>query len=149
MKEIEFRGYDLDTKRWYYGSCVRLERYSGYAWSDNPEEAEKKHQAEAFDDYIFFTEMNDWGLETRKLKATVDPKSVGQWIGLHDKHGKRIYVGDIISGMMYDKNFPNNTFVMFDQRYAVFKGQNGTELISLGYDCEVIGNTYENPEMLK
>jgi uncharacterized phage protein (TIGR01671 family) len=149
MMEIEFRGWDKDTNRWYYGSYARLERTTPYPMSPFPEEDAKKFEAEQVDHYIFFTESMDWGLETRKLKATVDPESVGQWIGLQDKHGKRIYYGDIISGMMYDKKFPNNTIVMFDKRYATFKGQNGTELIPLGYECEVIGNRYQNPEMLR
>lgn len=90
-------------------------------------------------------------LHTKTHKYTDDQYDITpmQYIGLKDKNGKEIYEGDIISGMMYDKRFPKNTFVMFDKRYAVFKGQNGTELIPLGYECEIIGNLYENPELLK
>lgn len=120
-REIYFRGKREDTGEWIYGSlCV------------NPYE----------------TSIMDLS-DVTYGRYDVDPDTVGQYIGLRDRDQIRIYEGDIIAGMMYDKKCPKNTCVMFDERYAVFKGQNGTELIPLGYECEVIGNRHDNPELLK
>lgn len=165
MREIEFRGYESDTNRWYYGSYVRLERTTPYPLSHNPEADKKKFEDEQVDHYIFFTESMDWGLETRKLQATVDPKSVGQYTGLRDKNGKKIFEGDIVrrvgGGLLGDPTkalftgeviFTNNGYkakfhypepgtagkVMHEAQGNLF---NRSEL-------EVIGNIWESPELL-
>jgi hypothetical protein len=70
----------------------------------------------------------------------VDPTTVGQYINLHAIGNIEIYEEDIIQGMMY----PDKTIVMFDRRYATFKGQCGTKLIQLGYECEIVDNIYED-----
>lgn len=152
-REIEFRGWDKDTQRWYYGSYVRLERVSGYAWSDDPEAANKRHQSEDFDDYIFFTEMNDWGLETKKLRATVDPKTVGQYTGVRDNDGHKIFEGDIIewfrrSGGHYYAEKRKRRVVVWEQ-YNRCVGYNlrPTQNDSNSH-WQVIGNIYENGDLL-
>ncbi len=153
MREIKFRGWDKDTNRWYYGSYVRLERTSPYAWSDSPEEATKKFEAEQVDHYIFFTEMNDWGLETKKLRASVDPKSVGQYIGLTDKNGTEIYEGDVVMSnpkQSYDEptiiEWSNSPSWDQDGNFAMWSGY--WHSYALPEEVEVIGNIYENPELI-
>jgi hypothetical protein len=142
MREIKFRGYDKDTGSWHYGNYVRLERVSGYAWSGDPIAAEIKHQKENFDDYIFFTEMNDWGLETKKLKATVVRESVGQYTGLKNKNGAEIYEGDII-----DVNGEIGE-VYYDSNNVCFEVNVDIDHNPCIGRYEVIGNIYENPELL-
>lgn len=181
MREIEFRGYDPDTERWYYGSFVRLERVSTYAMSHTPEEDNRKHEENDYDNYIFFTQMNDWGLPTQKLRATVDIKSVGQFTGLYDKHNKKIYEGDIIKAeecvladghesttphieTKRDENFKytganpglriwghklisvNDRFGNHSDDYTDYYGYSSPHELTSG---EVIGNIYENPELLQ
>lgn len=103
MRVIRFRGYNKNTKRWYYGSYARLERTTPYPMSQDPEGDAKKFEDEQVDHYIFFTEDNDWGLETRKLKATVDPLSVGQSLNKYDSRNQEIYEGDIVETEQCEK----------------------------------------------
>lgn len=162
MREVEFRGYDKDTKRWYYGSYARLERSTPYPMSQDPEGDAKKFEAEQVDHYIFFTESSDWGLPTRKLKATIDPKSVGEWTGARDKNNRKIYEGDRIRGVVSKKREFVCQGLQLDNKMG--KGVEGIVQYSTSYcqfyfttdgityldlllgleDIEVIGNTYED-----
>jgi uncharacterized phage protein (TIGR01671 family) len=74
-----------------------------------------------------------------------------QYTGLHDKNGKEIYEGD----MFYDE-LKRLLIVTYTERMACFIGQLDNDK-TLGYplhfinrhEIEIIGNVYENPELLK
>ena len=74
-----------------------------------------------------------------------------QYTGLHDKNGKEIYEGDIVRYHYYDK--PENSIedeVIFD--FGMFGVEGCAINLSHVYivkTLEVIGNIYENPELLK
>lgn len=76
----------------------------------------------------------------------VQADTVCQYTGLKDKNGKEIYEGDILHGKFYGYPFPCiETFtVKWHKADAGFLANyfNNAE-------CEVIGNIFDNPELLE
>lgn len=81
----------------------------------------------------------------------VDIKTIGQFTGLHDKNGREIYEGDIIK--YKDSRGKHIEKVIFDKGcfYAGIHNGSSTrvapKLINTRIS-EVIGNIYDNPELL-
>jgi len=79
-----------------------------------------------------------------------------QFTGLKDKNGKEIYEGDIVYHEMaaeddMAKGYGIKAEVMWDSENAGFMAMDdelGDNILSC-YDVEVIGNIYENPELLE
>lgn len=101
---------------------------------------------------------------TKRLKGIetwqVDPETVGQYTGLCDKNGKKIFEGDIVQ---YELHGIRNRAVI---KYGAPKEEsfcygwylddnNGNTAFLLcknwikGYNCQVIGNIHDNPDLLK
>ena len=83
----------------------------------------------------------------------VIPETVGQFIGLYDKNSKKIFEGDIIKGKVHEMNgyrvrkgvveYHGVGFIMNLEPNSWYDQKN------IPLDCEVIGNIYDNPELLK
>ena len=84
-------------------------------------------------------------------KHTIDYNTLGQFTGLHDKNGKEIYEGDIVK---LDSNMLKITgIITYHSNEAVFVLKDLHDEIEecLWYmqeDLEVIGNIYENEDLL-
>lgn len=74
-----------------------------------------------------------------------------QSTGLKDKNGKEIFEGDIVK-MSKDVYSEPTYYEVVRHRggaYRLESKQHGCELWLRHTDCEVVGNIYENPELLE
>lgn len=66
-----------------------------------------------------------------------------QYTGLKDMNGKEIYEGDILSN---DEEYYKVVFENASYRAEI--GEYSLDLIDFAHCCEIVGNIYENPELL-
>lgn len=91
------------------------------------------------------------------LMCTLDLNNLMQCTGLKDKNGKLIYEGDIVKYMYYNPERYTKWIVVFNQNTLEFGlkgcGHDGylrlTSYSIINNKVEVVGNIYENPELLK
>ena len=127
MRTIKFRGKDRRTGKWFYGNLY-VKDTRGRTHICTPERG-------CFD---------------------IDPETIGQFTGLYDCNGNKIYEGDIVEwekdGLMYVVKFWDGMF------YASVKECNdgifgGFPLHALtkhdDRKCKIVGNIFDNPELLK
>ena len=153
MREILFRGKRLDNGAWETGSLVIVRMGC--------------HDAQ----YYIADKMTGY-------HTPVDRSTVGQYTGLNDKNGKRIWEGDIVRYTFDSPDDPTATenglkvrtgrIFWSDWRasFAVTAGRNGSaslnndvalyvrgrqvyEYVRGANTVEVIGNTTDNPELLE
>jgi len=123
------------------------------AWCKDNMEMEYAHERHGGSDYYFDFRDNHFQLLMPMLDdyARKVDSIIMQYTGLKDKNGKEIYEGDILN-----HKTDNNMVVVFNDKFASF-GLTKIgwmhihffgEAISDSEECEVMGNIYENPELL-
>lgn len=139
MREILFRGKKGDGD-WAYGYYVFSPKRTGMFGQTVSSLDFDKH---------FILTMH------YSLPKEVAHDTIGQYTGLKDKNGKKIFEGDIIAGAVWwqeqDKNglvaFKNGSFGLIWYRGEVEQFNAFTSMCNIEY--EVIGNIHDNPELLK
>ena len=80
---------------------------------------------------------------------SVDPKTVGQYTGLKDRNGKEIYESDIVKGAhRSNEEWAQLQKVTYFNGCFMFGNWNAQEYFNKHTHIEVIGNIYDNPELL-
>lgn len=138
-REIKFRGKSSVTNEWVYGSLVNVGNEKHIVGFDEVDL--DGHHIRCFSDRPVFTKQG----------------TIGQFAGLCDKKGKEIYEGDIVR--VYDGERCYNIVVKWSEEAMAFMvcycdGNQSplswfSNLLSKTYEIEVIGNIYDDKELLE
>lgn len=136
-REILFRGKRIDNKEWVEGDLCsnafkKVKDGSKCCYILDPD----KLSYDCFED---IAEQVD--------EYEVNPKTVGQYTGLKDSTGKRIFEGDIVC---YRNVIFRVEWSLKYCAYLVVSKFSGSKDLLTNYDnCEVIGNVHDHPELLE
>ncbi len=84
-------------------------------------------------------------------KHAVIPETVGQYIGLTDKNGKKIFEGDVVN-FKTTAYFFKNCRINYESQFARFCAidNKGYEYpMDKTFNYEIVGNVFDNPELLR
>lgn len=134
MPEILFRGKRVDNGEWVYGTYGRHTSFDAMI-IDRP----------YLDSNGDLTALNFW---------TVNPETVGQFTGLTDKNGNKIFEGDILKAIWQHLSntdtvigivkYDNAAFILeTDDHYLFFEDNIFSD------ECEVVGNIHDDHELLE
>ena len=152
MREILFRGKRADNGEWIEGYYAKQSNHACFAH-------ELKYQHFIFKDVCL--DFNLGGLQ----EFEIIPETVGQYTGLTDRNGKKIFEGDIVkthyanaqkSDFIEQVVFHNGKFCAYFSNQLCKQWANlydGTEHLpqdkSVYMDSvEVVGNIHDNPELI-
>ncbi|EIN8476499.1 hypothetical protein LO932_002797 [Listeria monocytogenes] len=132
MREIEFRGKRIDNGEWVYGNLMQFEDSATFIFVD-----ERKGASTLTYAHFIINNMH-----------AIDEKTIGQYTGLKDKNGKKIFEGDIVDISVYDRLdwssikgkvvFLNGAWLVEDVGHFAITLQSETN------EIEIIGNVHEN-----
>ena len=130
MRTIKFRGKRLDNKNWVYGYLVPVIN-----------RGEKQMH--------IVTEIRGGSIQG----FAVDPETVGQYTGMHDKNGNEVYEGDIVRYRTTDERYTRNPnfstlIIHYEESSACFQAGGIFWDTLRSAKVEVVGNRYDNPNVI-
>ena len=139
MREIEFRGKTYKNSELVYGSLIRSDDFYG----------ETREQPKYYICPFNTTFEYD---KCYRDSDEVKPETIGQYTGLTDKNGTKIFEGDIcLCNRHIADSVDKRTFeIIFDGSWIGLSNKfYGSQISYEEFDlCEVIGNIYDNKELL-
>ena len=127
MREILFRGKRCDNGEWVQGYYIRADHH----W----------HKHGIHKDWITLGASANGGWFALHNKYAVKAGTVGQFTGLIDKNGKKIFEGDIVKWDELEWGCQHCEVVEWDYSLFAARKHDWKEW------CEVIGNIHDNPDM--
>ena len=122
MRQIKFRAWDKQSEQMFSVYSIEFRKNGLYVNLDTTSKANGLRESWLFGDRF----------------------ELMQYTGLKDKNGKEIYEADLVKHPSY----PTPLRVEWDyDQWGLFDGI--CNEASLNDECEVTGNIYENPEILK
>ena len=125
MREILFRGKRLDNGDWVYGYYVHI----------GPVSCQRAYIIPEYASSLYVNE--------------VDPSTVGQYTGLKDKNGKKVFEGDIIRKTNKGRHpeiFIANIRTCFYTNEEVYYSP--CDHFTESCEYEIIGNIHDNKSLL-
>ena len=173
MRDILFRGFHRDENgtekafvngelvkgTWVYGFYAS-KKETTYVFKEDYERNPVKTEH-----YIIVEQVTDWGLPNKFVAYPVIEETVGQYTEMKDKNGKNIFDWDIVK--CYDKNVdesfcaiimfgnPNGFYNYGWQLKPISETDFNVDILcwvdmeDAGAYIEIIGNIFENPELLE
>lgn len=131
-----FRGKRTDNGKWVYGGIIQTENWSAITVVNDYEGSMYEPPSCEVDDF------------------DVIPETVGQYTGLLDKNGRRVFEGDIVNVNTNKENlchrYEGKRLVIRFDEYHRFVASGRLEYpLCNHYEWEVIGNIHDNHELLK
>ena len=140
MRQILFRGKRIDNGEWVYGGFYK----------------------EPYSERCLIISWNSFGFGFNE-EIKVIPETVGQYTGLKDKNRKQIFEGDIVKGRHWtDKMYTDSSvYHLFRVDWSkksglitfvdspTFTGSLSIHDFADFDEVEVVGNTYDRPDLLK
>ena len=143
MREILFRGKRCDNSEWVQGYYIRAEHH----W----------HNHGIHKDWITLGASANGGWFALHNKYAVKSETVGQFTGLTDKNGKKVFENDIIV-ICYEtdgEEFTETKRVHYNEKECCWYPMRWEECCEYCdhytevKSIEVIGNIHDNPELLE
>ena len=140
MREILFRGKTEDGK-WVKGQLLYFKASVG------------ENELALIVEGCEWDNSNEWFNLGKRAK--VIPKTIGQYTGLTDKNGKKIFEGDIVDCWSEGVNAQGTVQQRRDGLWIIYPAWQKRIMWSLCPDeysnttVEVIGNIHDNPELLE
>ncbi len=145
MRKILFKGKRTDNGEWVCGYYVLRKRPYFKNKGANLEHI--------ICDNLVIDDFNDKQfVDTIPITYSVDPETVGQYTGLTDTNGNKIFEGDIVVSDYIDYEDERGV-IQWDSDIAKFIITFSTFTIDFdnvyGRELEIVGNVYDNPEHLE
>ena len=149
MRNIEFRGKDIDTGEWKYGF---YSQFHNRPLVNEPNIHQIFELLEENSSPIILGNTSIGG-----LWFTIDENTLGQFTGLKDKNGTKIYEGDVLIGDIPELVSSQNLIGIVEYEESAFiirfPNRKSWQIQKVGFcsfmNYRVIGNVYDNPELIK